>query len=128
MSWSILIVDDEAMTRKLLRMMLGPAGYEIFEAEDGLDALHQVAKQVPDLIILDIMMPNMDGLEVCRRLRAQKETADIPIIILSARTSSHYIEEGLRAGATRYLTKPITRQEILHHVREVLADVSVRTS
>ncbi len=120
---SILIVDDEPMTRNLLRLMLERVGFEIAEAEDGLKALLMVAEQLPDLLLLDVMMPNMDGLTVCEKMRAQAETAVIPIILLSARTSSEAVKAGMAAGATRYLAKPISRTELIATIREVLENI-----
>ncbi len=120
MSWSILVVDDEPNTVEFLRITLEMSGYDVLEALDGITALQKVATCHPDLVLLDVMMPEMDGLEVCRRLRAQRDTADLPIVILSARTSVEAIREGLDAGATRYLTKPVTRDNLLETLREVL--------
>lgn len=120
MNWLVLVVDDEPMTRDLLRMMLRPAGFEIFEAEDGLDALEKVKKRKPDVIILDVMMPNLDGIGMCAILRQQEETAHIPVLMLSAKTHLNAVEEGMRAGATKYLSKPVSRKELIQHINEVL--------
>ncbi len=120
---SILIVDDEPMTRNLLRLMLERAGFEISEAEDGLKALLIMAEQRPDVLLLDVMMPNMDGLTVCEKLRAQIETAVLPIILLSARTSPDAVKAGIDAGATKYLGKPINRQELINTIHEVLQNI-----
>ncbi|WP_420631165.1 response regulator [Candidatus Leptofilum sp.] len=116
----VLIVDDEPLTRNLLRLMLERANLDILEAGDGLEALAVVAEKRPDLLILDVMMPNMDGITVCETLRAQPETAVLPIILLSARTSTEAVRKGLNAGANKYLTKPIGREELIRSVREVL--------
>ena len=120
---SVLIVDDEPMTRNLLRLMLERAGFDILEAEDGLKALMMVAEQPPDVLLLDVMMPNMDGFTVCEKLRGQADTAVLPIILLSARTSSEAVQMGLAAGANRYLTKPIRREELIHTIRDVLQNI-----
>jgi CheY-like chemotaxis protein len=120
---SVLIVDDESMTRNLLRLMLERAGYEIWEAADGVEALEAVRENQPDAMILDVMMPNMDGIAVCEVLRSEPETADLPVIMLSARTHLNAIESGLRAGATRYLSKPISRQDLLQNVQEVIEGI-----
>ena len=120
---SILIVDDEPMTRNLLRLMLERAGFEISEAEDGLKALLMMAEQSPDVLLLDVMMPNMDGLTVCEKLRARPETAVLPIILLSARTSSEAVKAGMDAGATKYLSKPINRKELINTIHEVLQNI-----
>ncbi len=123
MNPSILIVDDEPMTRNLLRLMLERAGFRILEAEDGLQALKVVAAQSPDLLILDVMMPNMDGITVCETLRAEAETAVLPVILLSARTSSEAVRLGLAAGADRYLSKPISREELIRNIHEVMQGI-----
>lgn len=108
------------MTRNLLRLMLERAGFTILEAEDGLKALDVVADDTPDVLLLDVMMPNMDGITVCETLRAQTETAVLPIILLSARTSPEAVRVGMEAGATKYLGKPVSREELIRTIREVL--------
>lgn len=117
---SILIVDDEPMTRNLLRLMLERAGFRILEAEDGLRALQMVAEQAPAVLLLDVMMPNMDGITVCKTLRAQAKTAVLPIILLSARTGPEAVQIGLEAGANRYLGKPVSHDELIRTIRELL--------
>jgi DNA-binding response OmpR family regulator len=121
---SVLIVDDEPMTRNLLRLMLERVGFDILEAEDGLQALEAVARARPNLLILDVMMPNMDGITVCETLRAQAETTVLPIILLSARTSSEAVRTGLNAGANKYMAKPVVREELIRTMRELLAAVA----
>ena len=117
---SVLIVDDEPMARTLLRLMLVRAGFHVSEAEDGFDALEKVRKNQPDVILLDVMMPGMDGFAVCEKLRSEPATAELPIIMLSAKTDLDSINKGLRAGATIYLTKPISPEELTQHVRDAL--------
>ncbi|MGD2048779.1 MAG: response regulator [Chloroflexota bacterium] len=121
MSQSVLVVDDEPTARSMLRLILVRAGFEVLEAKDGYEALEQVKRYIPDLMLLDIMMPGMDGFTVCETLREQERTADLPIIMLSARADPESINTGLRVGATKYLTKPVTPDELTRHVREVLS-------
>ena len=121
MAYSVLVVDDEPMARTMLRLMLVRAGFDVREAEDGKTALAEVAQIVPDLMILDIMMPGIDGFEVCTRLRSEGKTASLPIIMLSARTDAQSVKKGLELGADRYLTKPVGPDELTRHVREVLS-------
>jgi CheY-like chemotaxis protein len=121
-SWSVLVVDDEPVTRNMLRMILSYAGHTIYEAEDGLDALEKIEQYFPDLVILDLMMPNMDGIDVCKHVRQNEAFQDLPIIMLSARTHPGDIEAGLAAGATIYLTKPISRKKLLVQVDDLLGD------
>ncbi|HFE67198.1 MAG TPA: response regulator [Chloroflexi bacterium] len=125
LSQSVLIVDDEQMTRSLLRMMLQREDYRIYEAGDGVEALTAVRQYHPDLILLDVMMPNMDGLTVCKRLREDVNTANMPIILLSAKTQSSAIQEGLQAGADLYLTKPVPRDVLLHNIQSLLPVAAV---
>ena len=112
----VLIVDDTVTNRRLLQAILRRNGYELFEAEDGGQAL-EIAREVrPDLILLDIMMPVKDGYEVCAELKAAPETADIPVIFLSAKTQSSDKIRGLELGAVDYITKPFSKGEILARV------------
>ena len=125
MARSVLIVDDEPMTRTLLKLMLAPADYEVFEADNGIEALEKIEHRKADIMILDVMMPQMDGLMLCRKLRERQDTVQTPIILLSAKTTPESIQEGLIAGANRYLTKPVSRKDLLESLAELLAAVSV---
>ena len=120
LSRSVLVVDDEPMARMLLRLIMVRAGFEVIEAEDGIEALRIVAAEEPDLVILDVMMPGMDGFEVCEKLRRIQGAKDLPIIMLSARTDRRSIERGLEVGANMYLTRPIKPEVLTRYVREVL--------
>lgn len=124
----VLVVDDEEMTRQMLAMLLGLGGFEAVEAENGLDALAQVAKHHPDAIILDVMMPEMDGITMCKQLRANPSTHAIPVIMLSGRTQIGAEDEGLAAGANAYLRKPMEPKELLEILNELVVahPVSVR--
>jgi len=122
---TILVVDDEEMTRNLLRLMLERDGFVIIEAEDGLQALEVIKGEKPDLIILDVMMPNLDGFSTCQALRSKPETADLPIILLSARAQDEAVRAGLNAGANRYMTKPISKPELVQAIRELLVKLPV---
>src|SRR5262245_25741876 len=108
-NWSVLVVDDEPLTRNLLRLMLEPAGYHVCGAGDGMEALTMVKEAHPDIMILDVMMPAMDGLTVCRLIREDAEVASLPIIMLSGKVHRDAVQEGLQAGANRYLAKPMSR-------------------
>ena len=116
----VLIVDDEPMARTLLRLMLVRAGFNVAEAKDGFDALQQVKNHQPDVVVLDVMMPGMDGFSVCKSLRSDHNTETMPVIMLSAKTDLESINKGLDAGANKYLTKPISPEDLTRHVREVL--------
>jgi DNA-binding response OmpR family regulator len=108
------------MARTLLRLMLVRAGFEVVEAEDGFDALEKVSQNPPDLMILDIMMPGMDGFTVCESIRNDSRTAALPIIMLSAKTDAESINRGLQVGANKYLTKPVSPEDLTRHVRDAL--------
>lgn len=120
MSTSVLVVDDDLRIRDLLREMLRLFGYSVFEAEDGVDALEKVEETLPDVIITDVMMPNMDGITLCKTLRGQTRTAALPIIMLSGKTHLNASEDGISAGATRYLFKPVAMDNLVKNLREVL--------
>jgi DNA-binding response OmpR family regulator len=120
MSQTILVVDDEPEIVKLVRAYLEAAGYRVVTAKDGRDALVVTRHEKPDLIILDLTMPEMDGLEFTRRLRQEK---DIPIIMLTARVEETDRIIGLELGADDYVTKPFSPREIVARVRAVLRRV-----
>ncbi len=118
----ILLVDDETANLKLLREIL-QNHFELAFAKNGSSAL-ELAQQEPDLILLDIMMPDMDGLDVCRQLKADPKTQWIPVVFVTARTAPEDIEEGLAAGAHYYLTKPIVPKTLLAVVVSALEGVA----
>ena len=120
MKQSVLVVDDEPQARAMLRLIMVRAGFEVVEAKDGYEALDEVARQLPDLMILDIMMPGIDGFYVCEQLRSNERSAALPIIVLSAKTDAESIQRGEEVGATKYLTKPVSPDDLTRHVREVL--------
>ncbi len=116
----ILVVDDEPRLLAFLRSELKASGYRVSVARDGKGALLAAAARGPDLVILDVMLPDMDGFEVCRRLR---EKSSVPILMLTARTDDADKVEGLDAGADDYLTKPFSTSELLARVRALLRRV-----
>lgn len=114
---TILIVDDNKNNLQVLGNILNESKYRVAMAIDGKTALRLVAKTNPDLIILDIMMPEMDGFEVCRILKSDTETAEIPIVFLSAKTDLEDVVKGFQLGGVDYLTKPFKKEELLLRVR-----------
>lgn len=122
---SILLVDDDPALRGLLRQMLEIGGFNVSEAEDGLDALAKLPMAEPDMMILDVMMPNMDGITLCQTVRQDQDKNTLPIIMLSGKTQDKAIQEGLAAGANLYLCKPISFNDLLTHVNDVLAATKV---
>jgi response regulator RpfG family c-di-GMP phosphodiesterase len=116
----VLVVDDEAINRLLLVTALKKRGYLPEEAANGKDALEKVEQKPPDLILLDVMMPDLTGFDVCRSLKERKETADIPVILVTALHSREDIEEGIKAGADEFISKPVNINELMVRVRTLL--------
>ena len=116
----ILVVDDVADNVEILRMRLSALGYEVIEATDGAQALAKVAETLPDLVLLDIMMPKIDGLEVVRRLKSDMTLPFIPVILVTAKASPKDVVAGLDAGGDDYLTKPIDHGALVARVRAML--------
>ena len=117
----ILIVDDDPHNRQLLEVMLAPEGYQIVTAATGEDALAIVAQQPPDLILLDVMMPGMDGYQVVARIKSNLATQHIRILMLSALNDRNSKMHGISTGAEDFLTKPVNRAELCARVRSLLA-------
>ncbi len=128
MAEKILIVDDEPNIRDLVRFNLEKAGYITSDAQDGVAALDAVRQERPDLIILDLMIPGKDGLEVCRLLKSQRKTSGIAIIMLTAKTEEIDKILGLEMGADDYITKPFSTRELLARVKAVLRRGQKETS
>ena len=118
----LLIADDEASIRGLVRVTLEGEGFEIFEAADGEAAMEIARTEHPRLILLDVMMPRLDGLEVCRRLKGDPATKGIVIVLLTAMAQENDRERGLSAGADDYFTKPFSPLALLKMVEEVRAE------
>jgi len=120
MAYKILIVDDNPSVLKLLNISLSKAGYDVIEAENGEEAFDVANKELPDLIISDIMMPQMDGLELCWMIRENSKIPMVPFIFLTSFDDPETEVKGFRAGADKYLNKPIERKELLDRVAELL--------
>jgi two-component system phosphate regulon response regulator PhoB len=116
----VLVVEDEAALVTLLRYNLEREGFRVAEARDGEEAMLQIAEQMPDLVILDWMLPLMSGIEVCRQLRRLPETRRLPIVMLTARGEEGDKLRGLDAGADDYVTKPFSPSELIARLRAVL--------
>ncbi len=122
MSKTILIVDDEAYIVTSLEYVMQSAGFEVAVAYDGEEALEKVAEKVPALVILDLMMPKLDGFEVCQKIRENPLWKDIRIIILTAKGRDTERKKGMSLGADDYMTKPFSTRDILNRVKELLAE------
>ena len=116
----ILIVEDELPLITLLRYNLEEAGFEVDEATNGDEALISVRERLPDLVVLDWMLPAVSGIEVCRQFRRRRETRDLPVIMLTARSEEADRVRGLESGADDYITKPFSPKELIARVRAVL--------
>ena len=117
----ILVVDDEARMRRFIRMNLELEGYQVVEAENGIEALDQIRKYTPDLVIMDVMMPEMDGFETLGMLR---EISTVPVVLLTVRSDEEDITRGLNLGADDYITKPFSPRELNSRVAAVLRRAS----
>ena len=122
MSKTILIVDDEAYIVTSLEYVMQSAGFEVAVAYDGEEALAKIDEKVPALVILDLMMPKLDGFEVCKKIRENALWKDIRIIILTAKGRDIERKKGMSLGADDYMTKPFSTRDILNRVKELLAD------
>jgi two-component system phosphate regulon response regulator PhoB len=117
---SILVVDDEMYIVNILDFTLAGEGWHVISANNGEDALRTLVKVEPDLVILDVMMPRIDGIEVCRAIKAREESAKTPVIMLSAKDRDKDREEGLKAGADLYLTKPFSPARLVQEIRNLM--------
>jgi DNA-binding response OmpR family regulator len=116
----VLVVDDDAHIRELVQMKLQGAGHEVITANDGEEGLARARNEGPGLVLLDIAMPKLTGLEVCEALRADPATANLPIVLITARSGEVDVERGFAAGADDYITKPFSPRELLHRLEAIL--------
>jgi two-component system alkaline phosphatase synthesis response regulator PhoP len=120
----ILVVDDEVYIVHILDFSLGMEGYEVVTALDGEQALEKVAQQKPDLIVLDIMMPKLDGYETCKALKSRDETKHIPVILLSAKGRNVDQKTGFEVGADDYITKPFSPRKLVERINAILGQAN----
>jgi CheY-like chemotaxis protein len=118
----ILLVDDSSTVRLLERLVLDRQPYELIEASDGLEAVERAVAERPDLILMDVLMPRLNGLEACQRLREVAETRAIPVIMVTTRGELDALESGYAAGCSDYVTKPISGLELLTKIRSCLGE------
>lgn len=124
-SIKVLIVDDEPAIILSLDYLIRKAGYQLFIARNGEEALDIVAAGRPHIVVLDIMMPDLDGYEVCRRIKQDPATADTRVIFLSAKSKFEDIERGLALGADFYITKPFSNKHLMEKIRELAEHISI---
>ena len=116
----VLVADDDRDILDLLAFRLGRAGYEVVSASDGEEALRLAVERKPDLAVLDVMMPKLDGYEVTRRMRADESTKRIPVILLTARVQEHDVARGFEVGADDYMKKPFSPAELRARVQAII--------
>lgn len=119
----ILVADDEPHIIRIVRDKLTNADYEVICVDNGTDAVDKALQLKPDMVLLDVMMPGLNGFEVCRRLKSEETFANVPIYLLTARGQTRDIQEGTDAGADKYITKPFSPRALLKEVEEALAGV-----
>lgn len=120
MNKQIMVVDDETNMLALIDIILKRRGFSVLKASNARAALELLASSTPDLFILDVMMPGMDGIELCKQIRARPDTADIPVIMLSANVEPSAVKRGLEAGANEYLPKVTHHSALLAKVNDIL--------
>lgn len=116
----ILVIEDEKNILLVYKKLLSKYGYDVITAEDGIKGLELAQNEMPDLIILDLVIPKLEGLKVLEALKEENSTEDIPVIVASAKSDKDSIEEVLKAGAVNYLVKPIQKEELLTEVKKYL--------
>jgi DNA-binding response OmpR family regulator len=121
MEKKILVIEDDPATSRLVDYSLRHEGYQVISASNGLEGLRKAIGESPDLVILDVMLPGMDGFEICHRLRSEPATAQLPILMFSAKAQEIDKDTGIKVGADEYLTKPAAPSEIVSRVGKLLA-------
>jgi CheY-like chemotaxis protein len=116
----VLVVDDEKFVRELIKIKLGRCGLIVTEATNGLEGVEMAQSLKPDIILMDVMMPKMNGFEACEKLKSNPDTARIPIVMLTARGEQMNLEKGLSLGAADYMSKPFSPQKLAELVIEIL--------
>jgi DNA-binding response OmpR family regulator len=118
----ILLVDDSATTHMWIKMILNKSAYEMVSARDGMEGVEKALSETPDLILMDVVMPRMDGFAACRSLRTHAATRGTPIIMVTTRAEAKNVEEGFQSGCSDYITKPIDGLELMSKVRNFLGE------
>ena len=116
----ILLVDDSSTVLMMEKMLLAGCGYDIVVARDGEEGVAKAISELPDLILLDLIMPKVDGVEACRRIRAEPSTREIPVIMVTTRSEAELVESSYKTGCNDYINKPINNMELLAKVRSFL--------
>lgn len=119
----VLIVEDEESLLKLESILLASKGLKVSACPDGFAAMEELSRNLPDIVVLDVMLPGMDGFEVCRRIKSNSGSAKTPVIMLTARKNSQDMERGLQAGADAYITKPFKSAELIATIERLLSSL-----
>jgi CheY-like chemotaxis protein len=117
----VLLVDDSSTALMMERMILDRGKYQVLTARNGAEAVAKAQELLPDLIVMDVMMPEMTGIEACREIRANPETSEIPIILVTTRGEPEHVEAGFASGCNEYVTKPVDSVELLSKVESLLS-------
>jgi two-component system response regulator MtrA len=117
---TVLVADDDRDIREMVTLKLQTQGHEVIAVADGQQAWDEIRRQAPDLALLDVSMPKLSGFEVCQRVRANRETAELPVIFLTARAQDADVESGFAAGADDYLAKPFSTRELVRRIKAFL--------
>jgi CheY-like chemotaxis protein len=126
MSDRILVVDDTETMRSFYDVLLRGQGYQVEEAQDGVEAMEKVNAEAPALVLMDLMMPNMDGIEACRRIKSSERTRDVKVVMVTSRDEYSRITEAFAAGCDDYIVKPVDRTELMLKVKELLKFTHLR--
>ena len=128
MNQTILVVDDDQMTRRILQLFFNRHKYEVVEAENGQEALEIIEEKCPNLVIVDVLMPGMDGFDTVRQIRSKLDCAKLPVLFLTTKADSESEYEGLEAGAQRFLGKPVNLDELAKIIKELLTKPQTEAS
>ncbi|MEM7114125.1 MAG: response regulator [Chloroflexota bacterium] len=124
---TVLLVEDDPMTRSIFRMILGRTGLNVIEAVDGIDALEKVELHKPNVVMLDVTMPRMNGFEVCEKLRSQPHTAHLPVVFVTTHMDEKSVERGMAFGNAHYLLKPVAFKDLLAVLKKVIGQLDATT-
>lgn len=120
-AFKILVVDDDPYILMSLEFLMKKNGFDVMVARNGTEAMELVSKQLPHLVLLDIMMPDVDGYEICRYIKSSAPLKDIKVVFMSAKTKDADIKKGLKLGAALYVTKPFSTRELVKQINELLS-------
>lgn len=127
MTQTILIVDDDKMTRRILQLLLMRNEYNVIEAENGQEALEIIEEKCPNLVVIDVVMPVMDGFDTVRRIRSKLNCSKLPVLFLTASADMESENEGIESGAQRFLTKPINLDGLVKTIKELIAESQMQS-